>query len=140
MQQRTARSFIDKTIEINALPVEVWRVFTDPLVTRQMGGEYVTNWETGSPFGWKGSDGMMYTNGIILQIEPGVLLQHSLFDPGDNTRVASIITYHFIDKGGGTILSAREELFTEMNESEYKDASEGWDAALGAVKKIAEEL
>jgi uncharacterized protein YndB with AHSA1/START domain len=33
---------IHKVIEINAPLENVWRVFADPAVSRQMGGEYVS--------------------------------------------------------------------------------------------------
>ena len=40
---------IKKTIAIRSSPASVWRVFTDPAVTRQMGGEYCRNGQTGVP-------------------------------------------------------------------------------------------
>src|SRR5688572_13701194 len=84
---------IEKTIEINAAPAKVWRVFTDPAVTKQMGGEYVTDWKAGSTFGWKGRDGKMHTSGIILDLEPEKLLKHNLSDMNDPGTLLSTITY-----------------------------------------------
>src|ERR1700749_1974679 len=84
------RSTINKSIKINATPANVWRVFTEPAVTRQMGGEYVS--------GWKGANGTMLTNGTILQIEPKHLLKHDLFDAGNKTLVTSVITYTLIEE------------------------------------------
>jgi hypothetical protein len=43
--------FVEKSIEINAPASKVWRIFTDPVLTRQMGGEYVSDWKAGSSFG-----------------------------------------------------------------------------------------
>lgn len=37
-KREMTKRFIDKTTEINALASKVWRVFTDPDLTRQMGG------------------------------------------------------------------------------------------------------
>lgn len=73
------RRIIEKEIKINTSPNNVWRVFTDPVITSQMGDEYVTDWKTGSSFGWKGADGKMYTQGSILQLDKEKLLKHSLF-------------------------------------------------------------
>ena len=73
-----SKLFVEKSIEINAPASKVWQVFTDPAITRQIGGEYVSDWKVGSSFGWKGLDGKMVTNGTILKIEPEKLLQHNL--------------------------------------------------------------
>ncbi|MGN7721930.1 SRPBCC family protein [Chitinophaga sp. 22620] len=131
---------IEKTIDINATPANVWRVFTDPAVTRQMGGEYVSGWKPGSEFGWKGKDGTMLTRGIILELAPAKLLKHNLSGPGDPGALLSTITYEFIENGGGTMLSATEELHYETTEEQFSEAAEGWDYALQAVKDIAEKL
>lgn len=128
---------IQKAIEINAAVDKVWRVFTDPAITRQMGGEYVTDWKVGSSFGWIGKDGNVYTHGAILQLEKESLLKHNLFDAAQ--KVLSVITYGFIDKNGQTTLLAQEEL-NAVTEEQFEEAMEGWDAALTLVKKTAEKL
>jgi len=133
-------SLIEKSIIINATVNVVWRVFTDPVITRKMGGEYATNWKAGSSFGWKGADGNMYTNGIILRIENEQLIEHSLFSSGSTTTITSVIAYTFKENNGGTILCASEKLFAELTENEYNETSQGWDFALATVKKIAEDL
>lgn len=134
------KSLIQKTIAINAPRKNVWRVFTDPSVTRRMGGEYVSGWKIGSSFGWKGTDGTMYTEGTILQLEDEQLLQHDLFDREDKTIVTSVITYRFIEANESTVLVAREELSGKMTDKEYEEALAGWDIALRAVKDTAEKL
>ena len=133
--------FVEKSIEINAPVSKVWRVFTDPALTRQMGGEYVTEWKVGSSFSWKGLDGQILTNGSILKIEPEKLLQHNLFDSGAASKesILSVITYEFNEQNGRTLLLAREEFSQPKNDEEYIDANEGWDVALQSVKAIAEK-
>ncbi|SIN97123.1 SRPBCC family protein [Chitinophaga niabensis] len=126
---------IEKSILINATPAKVWEVFTNPEVTRKMGGEYISDWKAGSSFGWKGADGKMYTQGVILQIIPNQLLQHHLFRPEDGHSILSTITYEFLDQQGSTLLLAKEDPVES-----YEDASAGWDAALQAVKELAEGL
>jgi uncharacterized protein YndB with AHSA1/START domain len=127
---------IKKSIEIRAPASKVWRVFNDPVVTRQMGGEYVSEWQVGSPFNWKGLDGNVITNGKIMKIEPEKLLQHTLLNSVGTTN--SVITYEFDEKNGMTTLQAREDFIEPITDKEYADAVEGWDTALQAVKETAE--
>lgn len=134
-----SNTVIQKAITINAPPDKVWRVFTEPAITRQLGGEYITEWKVGSDFGWKGLGGKMYTNGIILQLDPKKLIQHSLLNPEDKT-VRSIITYKFEDTPGTTQLLAEENLTYEMSDKDFEEANEGWNIALTAVKEVAEKL
>ena len=133
-------SLIEKSIKINASLNKVWRVFTEPAVTRKMGGEYVTDWKKGSSFGWKGLDGNMYTNGTILRIENERLIEHNLFSSAGEKTIISVITYTFKESDALTILHAREDLSAELTDNEYQQASEGWDIALDAVKRTAENL
>lgn len=99
--------FIEKTIEIDAPVSRVWGVFTEPILTKQMGGEYVSDWKVGSSFGWKTSDGKMVTNGTVLKIVSEKILQHNLLNAVGS--IHSVITYEFVEKNHITILSAREE-------------------------------
>jgi uncharacterized protein YndB with AHSA1/START domain len=128
--------FVEKSVEINAPVSKVWRVFVDPALTRQMGGEYVSDWNAGSSFGWKGLDGKMVTDGTIMKITPEKLLQHTLLDSIGSTN--SVITYEFDENDGRTTLHAREDFTNPIPDSEHADAADGWDAALRAVKDIAE--
>jgi uncharacterized protein YndB with AHSA1/START domain len=129
---------IKKEIEINASPENVWRVFTEPAVTKAMGGEYISDWEIGSSFNWKDNDGKIRTNGKIVLLEPAKLLKHYLFK--DNETLLSTITYQLKNKNGKTILSAHEKWNFDIDDEQFKDASEGWEAALNKVKEIAEKL
>jgi hypothetical protein len=62
--------------------------------------------EVGNHMGWKGKDGSMYTNGIILQIEKEELIKHSLLD--DKKEVLSVISYSFVSEGDQTTRHAQE--------------------------------
>jgi uncharacterized protein YndB with AHSA1/START domain len=127
---------IEKSIVINAPVYQVWRVFTDPALTRQMGGEYISEWEAGSSFRWMGLDGNLLTNGTIMKIEPEKLLQHTLLNSVGST--GSVITYEFDEKNGVTTIHAREDFTDPIPDKEYKDSAEGWQAALRALKDAAE--
>jgi uncharacterized protein YndB with AHSA1/START domain len=134
------KSIIEKAIAIKASPQKVWQVFTEPAVTRHMGGEYISDWKVGSMFGWKGQDGNLYTSGTILQLEAGKLLKHTLCDLNDKNVLISTITYTFRKTGEGTTLFAREELNHAITQKQLNEVSEGWDTALKAVKEIAEKI
>ncbi|HUR30663.1 MAG TPA: SRPBCC domain-containing protein [Saprospiraceae bacterium] len=133
-------NLIKKTISISATPHAVWRVFTDPVVTKQMGGHYVSTWKAGDSLQWKGEDGQMSTFGIILAIEPERLLKHSLYDLKTKSRITSVITYQIEKKETYTLLHAEEELSFDMREEQFEDALDGWDMALASVKELAEKL
>jgi hypothetical protein len=101
-----------------------------------MGGEYASDWEVGSSFGWKGTEGTMLTQGKIMKIEAEKLLQHTLLNSVGTTN--SVITYELEEQDGVTTLRAREDFTNPIHEEEHQDASEGWDAALLALKDVAE--
>jgi uncharacterized protein YndB with AHSA1/START domain len=130
---------IEKSIDIRTPASRVWQVFTDPTVTRHLGGEYVSDWKVSSSFGWKGLNGTMLTHGTILQIQPEKILQHHLFEP-DRSSVISSITYTFQEKAGHTTLLAQEEFVKPLTETVYAEASEGWDVALQAIKEVTENI
>jgi uncharacterized protein YndB with AHSA1/START domain len=128
--------FVESSVEIHAPVSNVWRVFTDPILTREMGGEYASDWKVGSSFGWMTPEGQMITNGSILKLEPEKLLQHNLFD--EDGSVAAVITYEFHEAVGVTTIHAREDFSAAMDDDALLDARAGWEAALHAVKEIAE--
>lgn len=133
--------FVEKTIAISAPVSKVWRIFTDPVLTRQMGGEYVSEWKVGSSFSWKALDGQIQTYGSILKIQPEKLLKHNLFRSSEPSTpsVISVITYEFHEHNGNTTILAREDFSHPINDEEYATALDGWEAALGSVKTIAEK-
>lgn len=127
---------IELTLAIDAPRARVWSVFADPRLSREMGGEYVTEWVVGSSFRWRGANGELYTDGTIVEIEPGERLKHTVRSSIGDT--ASVITYDFREEDGGTLLLAKEEFESEITDEQREDALAGWRDALDAVKKIAE--
>lgn len=130
---------IEKAIEIDTPISKVWHVFTDPEVTRRMGGYYETDWKIGNPFCFRKTDGNRLTNGVLLDFQPQRLIKHNLFDPDSGTVIA-VITYEFREKEGHTLLAGKEELTQPLDEAAFADASAGWESALNAVKELAESL
>jgi uncharacterized protein YndB with AHSA1/START domain len=131
------KRIIDNTTEIHAPAPKVWRVFTDPELTKHLGGEYVSAWQVDSSISFMGLDGTMLTNGIILKIEPEKLLQHTLFN--SVSSIDSVITYELQAHDGHTTLHSREEFANPVSDEHYVDAVEGWKAALLGVKTLAEK-
>ena len=131
-------TLIKKSITITATAHDVWRVFTDPKVTILMGGHYVSSWKKGESLQWKDEDGKLNSYGIILELEPDLLLKHSLYDMKTKERITSVITYRFEDMGKYIILHAEEELAFDMRDDQFEEALDGWDMALDTVKEVAE--
>jgi uncharacterized protein YndB with AHSA1/START domain len=129
---------IEQTIDINAPASKVWRVFTDPNLSRQMGGEYVTDWQQGSLIGWKNVDGDIVTQGTILKITPELLLQHNLLGPDGKTPV-SVLTYKLFEKDEVTSLEAKEEFTMPLDDDDFTDVIMGWNMAINTIKEIAEK-
>lgn len=131
------KTFLETKIEINAPIEKVWSVFTDPTLTRQMGGEYVTDWKVGSPFSFKKINGEEVIAGTLLKLEPEKLLQHTV--QNSIRSIDATLTYRFSEHDGVTTLSGREEFAEPISDEEHADSLEGWNAALSAVKAIAEK-
>ena len=131
---------IHKRIVIDAPVSSVWRVFTDPTVTKLMGGSYVTDWKPGSAFGWRANSGQMYSNGKVVRFEKENLIEHTLIDRNDSTQLVCTVQYKFVSEAGATVLEATEIPASPWSDQKYADASAGWDAALRQVKDIAESI
>jgi len=132
--------FIEKSIEIAVPAIDVWQAFVDPAVSRKMGGEYVSEWEAGSPIAWKDIDGKSLASGKILKIEPGKMLKHNLFrDINGVSTLTSVVTYELRGRQDGkTTLLARESFAEAQDDKTFAAASAGWDAALAKLKAAAE--
>ncbi|MBO9595564.1 MAG: SRPBCC domain-containing protein [Niabella sp.] len=135
MEQTT----IERSVIIHAPVQQVWRVFTDPAVTREMGGYYETDWKPGSAFAFLDTAGRKLTRGVLLAYEPQQLIRHNLLEP-DNETIQSVITYTFREEGGRTVLTGREVMTHPPDPAAFEDAAAGWEFALKAVKDLAEKL
>lgn len=134
---------IERSIKIHAAPSKVWSSFTEPEYTRHFGGEFVTEWNVGSAFNWKGLDGKLYTRGEIVKIDPGKLLQYNLFRPQDKNsagspQIFSVITYELHEEDEYTTLLARENFMSSLTQQEFTLAGAAWFEALARVKVLAE--
>ena len=135
-----SHTFIETSVEIEAPASTVWGMFTDPAFTKQMGGEYVSNWKVGSPLKWLNSAGQILTNGTILKIEPNKILQHSLFSNPESLSVMAILTYKLVGSGDRTTVRIREDFTNSITEEERVDFIQGWNVALRAAKEVGEKI
>src|SRR5688500_210394 len=104
-----SHQIIKTTLEINSPISRVWSIFTNPNVTKNLGGYYACDWKIGSSFCFLINDNVRLTNGILLAYEELQLIKHSLFEP-KSEKVSAIITYNFQEGNGCTILTGTEEL------------------------------
>ncbi len=115
-----APSFVDKTIEIDALPFRVWDILTKPEYTSQWAPEFdggrpfriESDWRIGAPVLWKDEDNQTIVEGNVTHIEPGQRLGFTAFD----TRVAERpvisdedgITFELTPQAARTLLHVRQ--------------------------------
>ncbi len=143
---------IQNTILIKATSSIVWDTLTSPKETKKymFGCETDSDWKEGSSLLWKMEiDGkeMVAVKGKIIDLEPGVYLAYTVFDP--NSIIPDIpenyltVTYHLLYQEGHTVLTVTQGDFSKVAEGQrrYQEASnngEGWNPILVQIKAIAE--
>lgn len=108
------------------------------------GCEVICDWKEGSTIVYKEiSDGkeIEHVKGVILNIEPGRLLQHTAFGPQsgleDIESNYTQITYELFSKNGITIINLTQENFGG-DEKRYNDSDQGWDYMFSGLKELLE--
>ena len=130
-------SAVQKDIEVNASASKVWRLFTDPLLSREMGGTYDSDWNTGSSISWVDTSGAIQFRGVILHLEPEQFLQHSVID--ETGAISSVITYNVHEVYGSTSIHVRENFMNPIDDASYNNAMARWDLMLKLMKETAEK-
>ena len=147
-----AKLFVDKMIDISAVPSKVWEVLTSREHTATWAPEFSggspfqidSDWNLGSPVLWKDQDGKVIVEGTVTAIEQNKLLRFTVFDVRSaerpSTTEESGITYQLSEKNGKTTLHVLQGDFSVMADGEkYRDMSaEVWDRVLSSVKELAE--
>lgn len=137
---------VNKTVKINADISKVWNALTDPEKTREFmfGARVESDWKVGSPILWKGEkDGkeIVFVQGSILNIEPGIVLQYTAFGPHgkleDKPDNYTRVTLRFAPSDGGTLLSVTQDNFGG-DEKRYSESNSGWDYAIKGLKELVE--
>ena len=134
-----------KSIDINASPLKVWEVLTNPEMIRQYftGAETITNWEIGTEIvfiHWY--DEKEFRNkGVILQFLPNQVLSYTYWTAFSNTddkpENYTTITYTLEEANGKTKLSLLQANF--KNRTWYEGLQTGWDMVLDKIRAIAEK-
>ena len=129
---------IEQNIVINAPAAQVWGIFNDPILTRQMGGEYISNWKEDSSFAWKAINGQLLEDGKILEIKKNAFLMHSYSHPGHDEIIA-INTYILREHNRQTTLSIRQDFTSSITSKERADEEHRWAIFLTKAKELLEK-
>ena len=130
---------LKRSLEINAPPVEVWRVLTTPELVREWAAAYQdglsirTSWREGEPVAWKTASGGTHVAGTVAAFQPERLLR---FDYAADARGAFSDTFEIVAKQNRTWL----ELTTGPLAPDEIDAlQKPAEEAIREIKSLAEE-
>jgi len=132
-------------IHIAAPRSRVWAALTTPDQIKQwfFGVDTVSNWKVGSPLIHKGVwQGKPYEDkGVIIQINPPGLLEHSHWSPlsglPDRPENYEHVTWALVEQGDGTDLTISE---VNLPSQAAQDLSEkNWQMVLGNLKALVEK-
>ena len=132
------------TIVIDAPVEEVWEALTSPDIIRQwfFGVETQTDWKVGSPLVHRGVyQGQPYEDkGEVLRFEPPWLLSHTHWSDQsgkpDRPENYQEVTWALAPGDGGTELTITEKNLP--SEEARAKSEQGWQGALGSLKKLLE--
>lgn len=132
-------------ITINAPKEQVWEALTNPLAIKQymFGTNVVSDWRVGGPIVWKGEwQGKPYEDkGVILQIQPGQLVQYSHFSPLSGMPDAPE-NYHIVtvllsgDSSRTTVALTQDH---NASEQERAESEKNWGMMLASLKQFLEK-
>lgn len=146
LREFVEKDTINKSIEVNAVTMDVWDVLVKPKYTKQWGNEFgegtyvETNWKEGAEVLWKDREGNIGAKGIVEINDPATLLKVIFYDdvsskpPAQTGEYAEI--YALSEKDGKTIISIEAG---PLSVKEVKIHSPLWDKALAKMKALAEE-
>jgi uncharacterized protein YndB with AHSA1/START domain len=133
------------SILINAPIEKVWDALVDPAAIKQyfFSTTVVSDWHPGSPIIWKGEwQGKAYADkGVILQYEPGRIIQYSHFSPltGLPDKPEN---YHTVTIQLSVIKDQTRVMLSQDNNSTEEDrahSEQNWGMMLAALKKFIEQ-
>ena len=146
-----SKLFVDKTIEIDALPFKVWDVLTKPEYNNQWASEsddgapfrIESDWHIAAPVRWHGVDSQVVVEGNVTRFEPEKLLRFTVFDVRSAERPPVTeedgITLELNRHDARTFLRVRQGDFSVMSDGEkYRQLSANvWDGVLPKIKQLA---
>lgn len=130
---------LNRTLEIDAPPQEVWRVLTTPELVREWACAYdddlqiQTTFREGEPVAWKGARGRTRTHGRVAACQPERLLR---FDYEGDPRGAFSDTFEISPAHHGCRLCFTSGPFASADAEALAQAT---DLAVREIKSLAEE-
>ncbi len=133
------------SIRINAPKERVWLALVDPNAIRHymFGAEVASDWQVGSPITWSGVwQGRSYEDkGVILQFQPGQLIQYSHFSPlsgmPDRPENYHTVTVELTDDGDHTHVNLAQD--NNASEEEREHSEQNWETMLQGLKRFLEQ-
>lgn len=132
-------------IKINTDTSAVWKAITTPETIKKylFGTETISDWKVGSRITFKGIwDGKEYLDGgIILQLEPGKILQYTYWSSMSGTEDLpenySTITFELVKENNRTLLTLTND---NCKTEQMKDHSiENWKMVLNGLRALLEK-
>lgn len=140
--------FIEKAVIIDAHISEVWKVLTEPQLSRKWIQEWwpemealQSDWKVDSPVVWNLKDGSTGADGKVLNAEPYKLLTFSFRINEPNTSRQEIISYKLEERENHTYLLVVVGDYGDTPEHEqcYPGAQESWEKSMQLIKELSEK-
>ena len=132
-------------VKINTDTSAVWKAITTPETIKKylFGTETISDWKVGSRITFKGIwDGKEYLDGgIILQLEPGKILQYTYWSSMSGTEDIpenySTITFELVKEDDGTLLTLTND---NCKTEQMRDhLTENWEMVLNGLCALLEK-
>jgi uncharacterized protein YndB with AHSA1/START domain len=132
---------IKQSVNIDASPNDVWSVFVNPALTRQLGGQYETDWIPGSRFRWIDLQGNAQAEGTVVRCIPEKLLELQYHDISHTDDILNNITYELMaTRPAFTTLAISETIHYPVSDEDYTASENAWKDILSAIADIAEKI
>lgn len=140
--------FVEQAIIIDAHISEVWKVLTEPALTKQWIhtwwpelDELQSDWKQDSPVVWKLQDGSTGADGKVHEVQAPNHLVYNFRINEPNTSKQEIITYKLEERDNHTylLITAGDYGDTPEHEQCFPGAQEGWEKSISKIKELAEK-
>ncbi len=140
-----------RTLLVDAAPETVWKVLTDPKLTRlYMGATLNSEVKPGKPIQWtvKEEDGTqtVAAKGLVLAVQPDERLRYSTYSPAsqlpDEPASHTTVDIHLVEEGEDrTRVELWQGDFAGLPQAERRarEAGRDWVERLVGLKRVAEE-
>lgn len=139
--------YIEKSIEIEAPAGHVWKILTDPNISREWIRTWwydfdvlESDWRQGSPVLWKLCNGDTAAEGIIVLAEPYWELVFNCNALETDFEKQEIFSFKLREIEDITLLAVKIGNFADSADHEacFPISVENWDRSLAKIKSLAE--